>query len=223
MTINIAPQACGEIDNNSAEGAVMATVQAAAVMSPEDGLRAGAYQLLARLLRMAPERRMLNLLSAHHVPEQPGEDGVAIALRLLGLAASTTTPEGADDEFHQLFIGVGRGELVPFGSWYQTGFLMEKPLSLLRDDLARLGFERRDAVYESEDHVAALCEVMAMLIESGTDYEAQQQFYNDHLGPWVGRFFDDLQKANNACFYRAVGRFGAAFCTLENWVLNLSV
>ena len=222
MTTSIAPLSHGEIDNNNAE-VILTAAQTTPEMSPEDGLRAGAYQLLARLLRMAPERRLLKRLSAHHVPEQPGEDEVAVALRLLGLAASSTTPDGADDEYHQLFIGVGRGELVPFGSWYQTGFLMEKPLSLLRDDLARLGFERREQVYESEDHVAALFEVMAMLIENGADYDAQQHFYNDHLGPWVGRFFEDLQKADSACFYRAVGRFGAAFCTLENWVLNLSV
>jgi TorA maturation chaperone TorD len=223
MTTNIAPLPSGEIDNNSVEGAILADAPIGVVIAPEDALRAGAYRLIGRLLRMAPERRMLNQLSTHHVPERPGEDEVAVALRLLGLAASSTTPESADDEFHQLFIGVGRGELVPFGSWYQTGFLMEKPLSVLRDDLARLGFERREQVYESEDHVAALCEVMAMLIENGADYDTQQHFYNDHLGPWVGRFFEDLQKAQSACFYRAVGRFGAAFCTLENWVLNLSV
>jgi len=223
MTTNIAPLSGGEIDNNSSERAILVDAPVVPEIAPEDALRAGAYQLLARLLRMAPERRLLNQLSAHHVPEQPGEDEVAVALRLLGLAASSTTADSADDEYHQLFIGVGRGELVPFGSWYQTGFLMEKPLSLLRDDLARLGFERREQVYESEDHVAALSEVMAMLIESGADYDVQQKFYNDHLGPWVGRFFEDLQKANNACFYRAVGRFGSAFCTLENWVLNLSV
>lgn len=220
MTSHIASMSSGQIADDSNVAVMEAAV---AEVSPEDALRVGAYQLLARLLRMPPDRRLLAQLSGHHVPEQPGEDEVAVALRLLGLAASSTSAEGADEEFHQLFIGVGRGELVPFGSWYQTGFLMEKPLALLRDDLAALGFERRDAVYESEDHVAALCEVMAMLIERGDDYDAQQRFYNDHIGPWAGRFFEDLQKADSACFYRAVGRFGAAFCALENWVLNLSV
>lgn len=222
MTTNSAPLASEQIhiDEHGSDAVALA---AAGALAPEDALRAGAYQLLARLLRMPPERRLLAQLSEHHVPEQPGEDAVAVALRLLGLAASSTTPDGADDEFHNLFIGIGRGELVPFGSWYQTGFLMEKPLSVLRDDLARLGFERRESVYESEDHIAALFEVMAMLIESGSDYGAQQGFYNDHLGPWAGRFFEDLQKADSACFYRAVGRLGGAFCELENWVLNLSV
>lgn len=220
MTTHIASLPSEEIDDKLHAAVHDAAPQAVA---PEDALRAGAYQLLARLLRMPPERRLLGQLAEHHVPEQPGEDEVATALRLLGLAASTTSPDGADDEFHRLFIGIGRGELVPFGSWYQTGFLMEKPLAVLRDDLAALGFERQQDVYESEDHIAALCEVMAMLIERGDDYDAQQRFFNDHLGPWAGRFFEDLQKADGACFYRAVGRFGAAFCALENWVLNLSV
>jgi TorA maturation chaperone TorD len=222
MTTTSAPLASDQIDiDEHGTGSVALATEPA--LAPEDALRAGAYQLLARLLRMPPERRLLAQLSEHHVPEQPGEDAVAVALRLLGLAASSTTADSADDEFHNLFIGLGRGELVPFGSWYQTGFLMEKPLSVLRDDLARLGFERRESVYESEDHIAALFEVMAMLIEGGSDYDTQQGFYNDHLGPWAGRFFEDLQKADSACFYRAVGRLGSAFCELENWVLNLSV
>lgn len=221
MTSTSAPLASNTIETG--EHGSVATLAAEPVLAAEEALRAGAYQLLARLLCMPPDRRLLSRLGEHHVPEQPGEDGVAIALRLLGLAASTTSPDSVDDEYHALFIGIGRGELVPFGSWYQTGFLMEKPLGVLRDDLLQLGFERRDAVYESEDHVAALFEVMAMLIESGADYDTQQGFYNDHLGPWVERFFKDLQNADNACFYRAVGRLGGAFCELENWVLNLSV
>ncbi len=84
---------------------------------------------------------------------------------MLSLAAEHSSTESLRDEYHALFIGLGRGELVPYGSWYQTGFLMEKPLGLLRADLARLGFERAEEVHEPEDHVAALCEVMALLIQ----------------------------------------------------------
>ena len=81
-----------------------------------------------------------------------------------------------DAEYQDLFIGVGRGEVVPYGSWYMTGFLMDKPLALLRADLAALGFERQENVKEPEDHAAALCETMAMLINEGQDLDAQRTF-----------------------------------------------
>ena len=182
----------------------------------EQLLRAGAYGLLAALLRSPPDAGLLAQLRAHDQPEQRGEDGVATALRLLGLAARDTSPEAVSDEFHALFIGLGRGELVPYGSWYLTGFLMERPLSHLRDDLTALGFERQPDVHEPEDHVAALCEVMAMLIQDAAPHATQHRFFEQHLAPWLGRFFSDLETAQNACLYRAVARFGSAYTELES-------
>ncbi|MET0054159.1 MAG: molecular chaperone TorD family protein, partial [Candidatus Thiodiazotropha sp. 6PLUC10] len=131
--------------------------------------------------------------------------------------------ETVDDEFHDLFIGMGRGELVPYGSWYQTGFLMERPLGRLRTDLNLLGFQRQDGVTEPEDHVAALCEVMAMLIQESQSVQVQSQFYETHLASWLARFFTDLSEAKSAIFYRAVGRFGKAFIALEKRYLNMTV
>jgi TorA maturation chaperone TorD len=111
--------------------------------------------------------------------------------------------------------------LVPFGSWYQTGFLMERPLGELRDDLRVLGFERAEGVSEPEDHVAALCEVMAQLITAGEPLVNQTRFFATHMEPWLGRFFADLQAAKGAVFYGAVGRFGAAFVDFERRYLSL--
>ena len=183
---------------------------------PDDQqLRLGAYSLLGALLRAAPDANVLAHLNEYHRAETPGEDEVATALRMLGLATRDTTTDTAADEYHNLFVGLGRGELVPYGSWYVTGFLMEEPLSVLRDDLAELGYERQNDVREPEDHAAALCEVMAMMIESGVSHERQLAFYNTHLQPWIERFFDDLENANNAVFYRAVARFGKAYFELE--------
>ena len=177
--------------------------------------RAAAYRLLAALLRSPPDGDMLRQLRDHDQPEQRGEGPVATALRLLGLAVRDTHAEAISDEFHALFIGLGRGELVPYGSWYLTGFLMEQPLSLLRDDLAALGFERQADVHEPEDHVAALCEVMSLLIYEDTPHDVQQQFFTRHLAPWLARFFADLENADNACVYRAVARLGSAVTELE--------
>lgn len=192
-----------------------ATGNQAPGLGEDQQLRLGAYSLLAALLRSAPDEAVLEHLGAYLREGSSGDDEAATALRMLGLAARDTSPASALDEYNKLFVGLGRGELVPYGSWYMTGFLMEEPLSVLRDELAELGFERQDEVHEPEDHVAALCEVLAMLIDSGTSHERQLAFFNTHLKPWVGRFCTDLEQANNACFYRAVARFGQAYFDLE--------
>ncbi|WP_455235114.1 TorD/DmsD family molecular chaperone [Thiogranum longum] len=192
----------------------------AVTVDPEQEIRAGAYRLLASLFRAPPGAELLDTIA--RLPgdgADAGELGTAIAL--LRLAASTTAPAGIDDEFHELFIGLGRGELVPFGSWYLTGFLMEKPLSSLRMDLARFGFEREDGVFEPEDHVSALCEVMSLMILEGRSMHDQQTFFSNHLATWLERFFADLRAARSAVFYRAVGRFAAAFTAFEAAYLGM--
>ncbi|HEY5719796.1 MAG TPA: molecular chaperone TorD family protein [Gammaproteobacteria bacterium] len=187
------------------------------------GLRAANYTALGVLLARAPGVELLAQLAGL---ETEGSAGGALdaAWRELVKAAGQADAAAVADEYHNLFIGIGRGELVPYGSWYQTGFLMEEPLGALRGDLARLGFARQDGVGEPEDHVAALCEVMAMLIadpDRTADYATQRQFYTTHLGPFVARFWRDLGQASNARFYRAVSRLGAAFTELETRYFSL--
>ena len=188
----------------------------------ENQYRAGAYSMLAVLLRQSPRQDVLNVVTGltDGVEEK---DDFAVAMSMLGLAARTARPAELDDEFHALFIGLGRGELVPYGSWYLTGFLMEKPLGVLRDDLASMGFARNDSTCEPEDHVAALCEVMAMLIDEGRSLDEQTLFFNAHLSPWVGRFFTDLSESKSAVFYRAVARFGKAYFDFEKQYLAMRV
>ncbi len=188
----------------------------------EQQYRAGAYGLLAALLRSPPEQALLDHVAELAAVEQTNDE-LSLAMSMLGLAARDSAPETIDAEYHALFIGLGRGELVPFASWYLTGFLMEKPLSVLRDDLAMLGFERHSDTREPEDHVAALSEVMAMLISDGQDLSRQMYFFGAHLAPWVERLFTDLSTAKNAVFYRAVGRFGNAFIEFERNYLNMNV
>ncbi len=186
----------------------------------EQAYRANAYGLLAALLRAEPGGDALGL-AARFADAGEGGDELAIAMALLGLASRNTGPAGAANEFFQLFIGLGRGELVPYGSWYQTGFLMERPLGELRDDLRGLGFERSEGVNEPEDHVAALCEVMSQLIADGEPIATQLRFFSTHMEPWLERFFTDLEGADNAVFYGAVGRFGAAFVDFERRYLAM--
>lgn len=191
-------------------------------LNEEQHYRAAAYSLLAALLRTPPDAGLLTQAAGFAQADAAGDE-LALSMSMLGLAASTCNVQQVDDEFHDLFIGLGRGELVPYGSWYLTGFLMEKPLSRLRDDLALLGFERASNFTEPEDHVASLCEVMAMLISEGDDESAQQSFFEAHIGSWFERFFSDLSEAKSAVFYRAVGRFGAMFTALDKRYLNMPV
>ena len=194
----------------------------AAPIAEEQVYRAGAYRLLASLLRDVPERSVLEHVMQLASIKDP-HDELATSMSMLGLAATETAPQRIDDEYHALFIGLGRGELLPYGSWYLTGYLMETPLARLRDDLIALGYERSSPTHEPEDHVAALCEVMAMMISDAQTLQQQAIFFDAHLARWLDRFFRDLSQAKNAVFYRAVGRFGKAFIELEHHYLTMKV
>ena len=193
-------------------------------ITQEDQLRAGTYALLAALLRTVPERAVLERLLAIEASETEATTEISQAWLGLRQAAQNVDPAALDDEFHTLFIGVGRGELVPFGSWYITGFLMERPLSAVRTELAHLGYQRQSQVHEPEDHIAALCEVMALIIQDPelllTD---QRRFFEAHLAPWAETFFMDLEKAKAADFFRSVGLLGKAFIRLEKRYLEMPV
>ncbi len=183
--------------------------------------RAHTWLVLAGLLRRIPDDALLRQLADGGGGE--GEFGTArVALaEAAGDVLARSRQADLDDEFHDLFIGIGRGELVPYASWYRTGFLMDRPLVALRRDLALLGLERDASVREPEDHAAALAEVMALLADAaaGQDASTQRLFFCEHIDPWMPSFFADLQTAANADFYRPVGRLGAAFIDLErDWL-----
>ena len=124
-----------------------------------DAARAQEYALLATLLTRAPDAALLSGLSELRADASP----LGLAHAALAEAADKATVESAEREFFDLFIGLGRGELLPYGSYYLTGFLHERPLARLRDDLARIGIARRDGVVEPEDHAGILCEIMSGL------------------------------------------------------------
>ena len=186
--------------------------------APEDVLRSNTYSLLAHLLAAPPSQDSLNLLSRIDASDSDSEDLLGAAWQMLRQAAGRSDTAALDDEYHELFTGMGRGELMPFGSWYMTGFLMEQPLAKLRGDLLVLGFERQDGVNEPEDHAAALCEVMSMITTA--DLAAQGQFFQRHIAPWMQRFFRDMQEAKSARFYRAVGQLGEQFMEVEKEYLR---
>lgn len=181
---------------------------------PLDMQRARLFALLGRLLVAAPDAALLRGLAG--IGPQPGTP-LGQACLALAEAAARAEPAAVEREYHDLFIGVGRGELLPFGSYYLTGFLHERPLALLRDDLRRLGISRSEGVAEPEDHLGFLCEAMAGMIGGGfgTPPADVADFFERHLRPWAGRAFADLEKAQSARFYRAVGALGVAFMDIE--------
>jgi len=178
-----------------------------------DAARANEYALLSVLLARAPDAGMLARLAAIRGDASP----LGLAHVALAEAAAATSVERTEREFFDLFIGVGRGELLPYGSYYLTGFLQERPLARLREDLARLGIERVDGNYEPEDHAAIMCEIMAGLIggKFPAPAGADRQLFERHLAPWIGRFFADLERAEAADLYRRVGALGRLFVTIE--------
>jgi len=187
----------------------------------EDLLRADTYRLLGRLLGTPPDDETLALLAT--APTSEDDDLLAVAWRLLATTAARTRADQVVTEYEALFIGLGRGELVPYASWYMTGRLMEKPLAKLRSDLMALGFERHENVVEPEDHAAALCETMALLAEDADleSLQTQAEFFETHIGTWMARFFRDMQESVSARFYRAVGQLGEQFIETDQRYLEM--
>ena len=178
-----------------------------------DMARAHEYALLATLLGRAPDQALLDRLAGLRGDASP----LGLPHAALAEAASRMNAERVEREYFDLFIGLGRGELLPYGSYYLTGFLHERPLARLRESLARLGIERAAGQNEPEDHAAILCEIMAGLAsrQFPAPEGAERELFEQHLAPWIGRFFADLERAETADFYRRIGSLGRVFITIE--------
>jgi TorA maturation chaperone TorD len=178
-----------------------------------DAGRAQEYALLSALLTRAPDAEFLHRLGLLRGDASP------LGLAHAGLAetANRTDADRVSQEYFDLFIGLGRGELLPYGSYYLTGFLHERPLARLRQDLERLGIVRAENHPEPEDHAGILCEIMAGLAGGSFDVPAgaDRDMFEKHLAPWIGRFFADLERAQGADFYRRIGTLGRVFIEIE--------
>ena len=184
-----------------------------------DTARAQEYALLAALLMRAPDASLLSKLSALRGDASP----LGLAHAALAEAAERTTVEKIEREYFELFIGLGRGELMPYGSYYLTGFLHERPLARLREDLSRIGIVRAEGIVEPEDHVGILCEIMSGLASrrlpapSGSD----RLIFEKHMAPWIGRFFTDMENAAAADLYRRLGTLGRVYIEIETEAFDM--
>lgn len=184
-------------------------------IADEDRLRADLYNFLGLLLAGPPEQMLLDQTAS-----LTGDDSdLGQAVNALARIAKLSKPKAVESEFNRLFIGLGRGELLPYASYYMTGFLNEKPLALLRQDMAARGMTRAQNVYEPEDNIASCMEMMGALIVGrfgdAADLADQRTFFNRHIAPWAGHFYSDLEAAKNSVFFAAVGQVGRAFMEIE--------
>ena len=186
----------------------------------EDAARGEMYRFVATLLSAAPPRDLIAGTAALRGDQSP----LGQAITALAAAARDTSADKVEREFFDLFIGVGRGELLPYASFYQTGFLNERPLAEVRADLARLGIARAEGRFEPEDHIALLFEVMAELASGAVvaTPQVQADFFARHIAPWAAQFFDDLAIAPSASFYRAVAEVGRLLVDIEARAFSLA-
>jgi len=192
-----------------------AVLQCPRSITGEDRARAQIYQLLAVLLSSPPSDELLKGLASLQGDDTP----LGSAYKNLAALAQRTTAVDAEQEFNNLFIGVGRGELLPYASYYLTGFLNEKPLADLRTDLMARGVKVSDDVKEPEDHIGTLCEIMAGIITGefacDSDVSSQKAFFDAHMAKWAALFFTDLEEAQSSVLYAPVGSLGRAFMAVE--------
>ena len=179
------------------------------------------YALLGELLRKEPSDDVIKIVAAF---QGDGSD-IGSASSVLATLASKLSGNEIRDEYMRLFIGVGRGEILPFASYYLTGFLNDKPLANLRNAMAELGIERAEGVKEPEDHIASLFDIMNGLIRgafgASTDLGVQARFFKTHIEPWAPLLMQDIEAAKSAVFYAPVGTIGRAFMDIESAAFDM--
>lgn len=193
----------------------MSLAETAPHIANEDRMRADLYNFIGLILSRPPDEMLLA-----QTKSLSGDDSeLGQAITTLSKVAALSKPRAVESEFTKLFIGLGRGELLPYASYYLTGFLNEKPLAVLRQDMTANGMERSETVFEPEDNIASLMEMMGAMIVgrfgAPADLARQKTFFNKHIRPWAAHFFADLEGAKNSVFYAPVGTVGRIFMEIE--------
>jgi TorA maturation chaperone TorD len=193
------------------------------IINNEDQLRADMYSFLANLLRAEPSAELVNQLTKLESDESP----IGKSIKTLSKLASSLDLPTIRDEYVRIFIGVGRGEILPFASYYLTGFLKDKPLAKLRNDMKEIGIQLAENVKEPEDHIASLFDMMSGLIlgkfSKKFSIGEQKDFFNKHLAPWVDLLMRDIESSRIAVFYSPIGTIGREFMEIERSSFSMDV
>jgi TorA maturation chaperone TorD len=193
------------------------------ITNNEDQLRADMYSFLANLLRAEPSAELVGQLTKLESDESP----IGKSIKTLSKLASSLDLPTIRDEYVRIFIGVGRGEILPFASYYLTGFLKDKPLAKLRNDMKEIGIELAENVKEPEDHIASLFDMMSGLIlgkfSKKFSIGEQKEFFNKHLASWVDLLMRDIESSRIAVFYSPIGTIGREFMEIERSSFSMDV
>ena len=193
------------------------------IINNEDQLRADMYSFLANLFRAEPSAELVNQLTKLESDESP----IGKSIKTLSKLASSLDLPTIRDEYVRIFIGVGRGEILPFASYYLTGFLKDKPLAKLRNDMKEIGIQLAENVKEPEDHIASLFDMMSGLIlgkfSKKFSIGEQKDFFNKHLAPWVDLLMRDIESSRIAVFYSPIGTIGREFIEIERSSFSMDV
>jgi TorA maturation chaperone TorD len=192
----------------------------------EETARAELYGLIAELFYAPPTPALLAQLRVA-ATEAPASGGFLEEPWRALVGVAREMDDGSIAQEHQaLFGGVGKPEVYVYASHYLSGFLNEKPLAQLRNDLAALGLTRDAATMsETEDHVSYLMEVMRFLVAgddvSVSNLTQQAQFFAAHVQTWVLDLCDALQANPRARFYAALSQLTRAFVSVETQGFDL--
>ena len=189
-------------------------------LSPEDEARSQVYAVLARLFAGGPDASFLAALGGS--PPWPDEEGnpLAEAWNRLILASKAMDADAAEQEYTDLFIGVGRSTVDLHAAHWVTEATSEKPLVAVRSDLARLGLARREGSTTYEDHLSVLCETMRMLIAGDNERDpmpiaVQRAYFDRHIAPWIAKCCDAIRECPLANYYRRVAEFTNLYMAIE--------
>ena len=193
------------------------------ITNNEDQLRADMYSFLANLLRAEQSAELVGQLTKLESDESP----IGKSIKTLSKLASSLDLPTIRDEYVRIFIGVGRGEILPFASYYLTGFLKDKPLAKLRNDMKEIGIQLAENVKEPEDHIASLFDMMSGLIlgkfSKRFSSGEQKEFFNKHLASWVDLLMRYIESSRIAVFYSPIGTIGREFMEIERSSFSMDV
>ncbi len=191
-----------------------------AQLAPEDAARAAAYGLIARLFYLAPDKDLLGQIL--HAELFEGESEASRAWRELVGACRDACPVVLENEHTELFVGTGKSEVTPYLSHYVLKHANDNPLVELRQQLVAWGIGRRETAFETEDHIAGVCETMrfAIAVQHRSD-EEQKAFFDRFVYPGAAAFCDAVKASPKAIFYGRVARFSREFFELEREAFSM--
>jgi TorA maturation chaperone TorD len=194
-------------------------------IAPEEQGRADTYALLSRLFYAAPDAALLEELRGADASEDEkptlslvelAPTGYGAALASLQQAARQAEPGALRIEYDAVFVGAGRAAVTPYTSGYAVPNAPDRYLLALREQLTAWGLVRREAAYEVEDHVSAVCDVMRWLVEHDRPVDVQMRFFDEFVFRGVETFCDAIDASAATDFYRAVAGLARTFLLLES-------